>query len=40
VLAHAHIAGFMRPLETFFRQFPIVSGRRHRAFIPARGQPR
>jgi hypothetical protein len=29
VLAHAYIAGFVRPLETFFRQFPIVSGRCH-----------
>ena len=38
VLAHAHIAGFMRPLETFIRQFPIVSGRRHRA-RPSLGPP-
>jgi lipid-binding SYLF domain-containing protein len=36
VLAHALIAGFARPLEAFFRQFPIVSGRRHR-FVPAPG---
>jgi hypothetical protein len=27
VLAHAHIAGFVRPFETFFGQFPIISGR-------------
>ena len=30
VLAHAHVASFARPFETFLRQFPIVSGPRHR----------
>jgi hypothetical protein len=30
VLPHGRIAGFACPLEAFFGQFPIVSGRRHR----------
>ncbi len=38
VLAHARIASFVRPLETFLRQFLIVSGRRHRS-RPRLGPP-
>jgi hypothetical protein len=36
VLAHALIAGLAGPLETFFSQLSILSGRRHR-FVPNRG---
>jgi hypothetical protein len=34
MLANGHIAGFMRRFETLFRQFPIMSGCRHR-FAPS-----